>query len=341
MRGLRRRPTMSRTFEDRDAVREQVPLLVGLTGASSSGKTLSALRLAAGMQKITGGDIFCIDTESKRALHYADQFNFRHVEFTAPFSPLDYLAAIEHCTKAGAKTVIVDSASHEHEGPGGVLEWHDAETERLAALWKVPPGKAQLSAWQKPKAARRRLLNTVLQLGINAIFCFRAKQKLKIVKGEDPLEMGWMPICGEEFAFEMTVNCLLYPASGGVPTWKSDMLGERTMMKLPVQFEEVFREPRPLDENIGIELAEWARGGLTPAEKPPMPTDDKDGILRDIKHEFVVAGLSGSSDHEKAERKACLKDFFGASSWNEVEALSAKALKVGLELLRAHLGETA
>ena len=107
---------MSRNFTDKPAVRERVPLLVGLMGPSGSGKTFSALRLAAGMREITGGDIYCIDTESKRALHYADDFDFQHVEFAAPFSPLDYLQAIEYCVEKKAGVVIVDSLSHEHEG---------------------------------------------------------------------------------------------------------------------------------------------------------------------------------------------------------------------------------
>jgi hypothetical protein len=112
----------TRVFEDHEAKRGAVPLLVGLVGPSSGGKTFSALRLATGIQRVTGGDIFVIDTESRRSLHYADQFKFRHVPFPAPFGPLDYLAAIEYCVKRGAKVVIVDSMSHEHEGPGGVLE---------------------------------------------------------------------------------------------------------------------------------------------------------------------------------------------------------------------------
>jgi ABC-type sulfate/molybdate transport systems ATPase subunit len=76
---------MSRTFTDSPAVRESVPLLVGLMGASGSGKTYSALRIATGMQRVAGGEIFVIDTESKRSLHYADTFKFRHVPFDAPF----------------------------------------------------------------------------------------------------------------------------------------------------------------------------------------------------------------------------------------------------------------
>jgi predicted ABC-type transport system involved in lysophospholipase L1 biosynthesis ATPase subunit len=94
----------ARTFGDKPAVREKTPLLVGLVGPSGTGKTFSALRLAAGVQRVSGGDVFVVDTEARRALHYADRFKFRHVQFDAPFGPLDYLAAIEHCVRKGAGT---------------------------------------------------------------------------------------------------------------------------------------------------------------------------------------------------------------------------------------------
>src|SRR5690242_13140717 len=108
-------PSLDRKFEDTEAVRSPTPLLFGLIGPSGAGKTYSALRLATGMQRVFGGEIFVVDTESRRALHYAKDFKFRHVEFAPPFSPLDYLAAIEHCVTKGAKTIIVDSMSHEHD----------------------------------------------------------------------------------------------------------------------------------------------------------------------------------------------------------------------------------
>lgn len=244
-----------RHFEARPATRERVPLLVGLFGASGSGKTFSALRLATGIQRVTGGEIFFIDTEARRALHYADSFKFRHVEFKAPFSPLDYLEAIEFCAKQGAGVVVVDSMSHEHEGPGGVLEWHEEEMRG--------DQKRNMLAWAKPKAARRRLINTLLQLGINAVFCFRAKEKLKLVTGKDPKELGWMPIAGEEFVYEMTTTALLYPGSGGVPTWNPTLPGEKAMTKLPKQFEATFAKEQPLSEEIGVALARWAAGDAT------------------------------------------------------------------------------
>ncbi len=258
----------ARIFDDKPAVREATPLLLGIIGPSGGGKTFSALRLATGIQSVVGGDIWGIDTESRRMLHYADRFKFRHVQFGAPFGSLDYLAAIEHCVRKGAKTIIVDSMSHEHEGPGGVLEQHALETKRLAKLWGCSEDKAQMSAWAGPKQDRRRMINTILQINANIIFCFRAKEKMKLGSGK-PTELGFMPIAGEEFVYEMVLKCLLLPSANGVPTWQSEYPGEKMMMKLPEQFKEIFDKGPQLDEGIGAKLAEWA-GGTAPPSPPTI-----------------------------------------------------------------------
>lgn len=261
----------TRLFEDRPAVREATPLLTGLIGPSGTGKTYSALRLATGIQRVSGGDIYVIDTEARRALHYAERFKFRHLAFGAPFGPLDYLAAIDHCVKKGAKTIIVDSMSHEHEGPGGVLEMHELETKRIATAWKTSESKAQIAAWAKPKQDRRRLINSILQIPANFIFCFRAKEKLKIVSGKDPVALGFMPQAGEEFVYELALKCLLLPGANGFPTWRSEEPGEKMMIKLPEQFRPLFREAVQLSEDIGQALAEWAAGA--PGKPKTEPGD--------------------------------------------------------------------
>jgi hypothetical protein len=257
---------VQRTFEAKPAVREAVGLLIGLVGPSSSGKTYSALRIASGIQRVVGGEIDVIDTENGRALYYADRFKFNHVRFGAPFSPLDYLEAVRFCARRGAKTVVIDSASHEHEGSGGVLEWHTEETQRLAKAWGVREEKAQLAAWGPPKQARRKFINELLQLNINLVLTFRAKEKLKMVKGKDPVELGWQPICGDEFMYEMVLQLLLKPGSNGVPSWNPDHEGERSIIKCPAQFTSIFAgEARQIDEDLGKALAEWAMGGAKPA----------------------------------------------------------------------------
>jgi ABC-type dipeptide/oligopeptide/nickel transport system ATPase subunit len=257
--------TPIRKFEDIAATREQVPLLVGLVGPSGSGKTFSALRLATGIQKVTGGDIYGIDTESRRMLHYADAFKFRHLQFGEPFSPLDYLAAIQHCVNKGAKTIIIDSMSHEHEGPGGVLEMHE---QAMGGDFKK-----QFIAWAKPKAMRRRLINSMLQLNCNFIMAYRAKEKLKVMRGKEPEPRGWQPIAGEEYVYEATLNCLLLPGSNGVPCWNPEHDNEG-MIKLPSQFRGIFEKGPQLDESIGAKLAEWSKGGAAPSAQV-KPTADQ------------------------------------------------------------------
>lgn len=255
-----------RTFEDTPAVREQTPLLVALVGPSGTGKTFSALRLATGIQRVTGGDVFMVDTEARRGLHYADSFKFRHVSFGAPFSPLDYLSAIEHCVKKGAKTVIVDSMSHEHEGPGGVLEMHAAEVQRMSRGDAAKAERVKMLAWQKPKSDRRRLINTLLQIPCNFIFCFRAKQKLKLVRGAEPENLGYMPIAGDEFVYEATLKLLMLPGANGVPVLQSGFEGEAAMIKVPGQFRQLFAQPQQLSEDIGEALARWAAGTAAPPQ---------------------------------------------------------------------------
>ncbi len=249
-----------RTFEDTPATRSRTPLLTGIVGPSGTGKTYSALRLAEGIQRVSGGDIHVIDSEAKRALHYADEFKFRHVPFAAPFGPLDYLAAIQHCRSKGAGVIIVDSTSHEHEGQGGVLEIHEAEVERMCRGDMTKAEANKLRAWARPKAERRELINAVLQMEANFIFCFRAKEKLKVIPGKQPQQMGFCTIGAEEFIYEFTANFLLIPGADGYPCWKSEYEGERATMKLPKQFRDLFKEPRQLSQEIGQYMAEWSAG---------------------------------------------------------------------------------
>lgn len=284
-----------RKFEDMPARRKAVPLLVGLIGPSSSGKTFSALRLASGIQQVKGGDVYVIDTEADRALHYADQFRFRHVPFKPPFSPLDYLAAIDHCVGKGAGVIVIDSMSHEHEGPGGVLEMHQAKVEKLSGGDWRKAERVKMLAWSEPKQQRRRLLNSIVQTGCSIVCCFRAKEKLKIVTGKEPEQLGWMLIGGDEFGYEMTASFLLYPGSGGVPTFTPEHNGERTMIKVPSQFEWLREMKGPISEDEGRRMAEWASGDDLP---PPRDwsADIRDAYSIDalemIGREMKAAGIT-------------------------------------------------
>lgn len=269
---------MTTGFQAKPAVRERVPLLVGLTGASGGGKTLSALRLATGIARVVKGPIYFIDTENGRANHYADDFRFMHVPFDAEppesdWTPDRYVEALEYCRRDGAGVVIVDSASHEHEA---LHNAHEAALDKMAGNdWRKREA-CNMIAWAKAKAPRKKLLSYVRRLNLNVIFCFRAHSTVKPVKVNGKTEIvnqGFVPVAAPEWVFEMTANVLLMPNSGGVPTWQSEYPGESLAIKNPVQFHRMFSERKPLDEDTGEALARWAAGSATPRTGRPEPDE--------------------------------------------------------------------
>jgi hypothetical protein len=287
-----------RQFTAKKGERQEVPLWIGLYGPSGGGKTYTALALAEGIRSVQGGPIYCIDTEAKRALHYADKFDFIHVPFEPPYGSLDYLAAIQFALKDNTSgkrpTIIIDSMSHEHEGAGGMMELQDQIATRMATVNGQFDAKkyerVKMLAWGEPKGKRRALINGMLNIEANFILCFRAKDSSAPVQTKqtgnngqtfmktEVVHKGFVPIGGDDFIYECTLATLLLPGAKGVPTWKSDLVGEKQMIKLPEQFlslEEI--KDRPLNQEIGANLAKWAIGSgakPTPAAKPDKPKED-------------------------------------------------------------------
>ena len=275
---------MSRTFEASPAVRKEVPLILAIFSPSGGGKTYSALELATGIQTVYQGDILVIDTESNRALHYAFDpvtkrgFVFKHVPFAPPFSPKDYLAAGQFAVAQKPACVVWDSTSHEHDGPGGVLEMHEAELDRMAGNDWNKRDKMNLAGWIRPKAERRGLINWMIQTKTPMIFCFRARELTKLVGGQGEkskmVDMGFTPIGATDFIFEALVSCFLPPRANGIPDWQSEYPNERLMMKRPEQFEALLKDGVRLTREVGRELALWAKGGEAKHFTPPAPPAD-------------------------------------------------------------------
>lgn len=271
---------MTRQFTITEGKRESLPLFIGLTGPSSSGKTRSAFELAVGIQSIVGGDIVFINTEGRRGLLDIDRYGgkIKHMSFSAPYASLDYLAAIKQATEAGAKTIVIDSMSHEHESEGGMLDYQDQELRRLAGddygSWKAD--KYNMLAWQKPKAARRQLLTRgIMQADVNIIATFRAKETSKPVRVDGKtkiVQMGFTPIAGDEFVFEMALSAFLPPMSAGVPDWHPENPGERLAVKRNDQLAHIVPDGAQLSQDIGAALARWARGA--PAQPAADPIND-------------------------------------------------------------------
>lgn len=258
------------TVSFRPAKREAVGLLIGLAGASGSGKSFSALRLARGL---AGAKPFAVvDTEAGRMLHYADSFQpWEHAELHAPFTPGAYAEAIKTADEAGYPVIVVDSASHEHAGEGGLLDMFDAEFERMGSRDTV-----KMSAWIKPKSEHKRFVSRLLQVRAHVILNFRAESKVEIVKENGKTVVrpkrsltsidGWIPITEKSLPFELTLSLLLTPDAPGIPK----------PIKLQAQHRPFMPLDQPLDERVGESLATWAAGD---AAKPG-------------EHDAQIAGLT-------------------------------------------------
>ena len=252
--------SMSYTF--RRAVREQVPLIIGLSGGTGSGKTFSAMRLAKGMAH---GKPFCvIDTENGRASHYADQFVFDVLDLRAPFTPDAYANAIVAADKASYPVIVVDSMSHVWAGEGGVLDWQEHELDRMAGDdWKKREA-CKMAAWIKPKMAHKHMMQTLLQVKAHVILCFRAEEKIEMVRVDGRMEVrkkeslvgkdGWVPICEKNVPFEATCSFLLLASDPGKPH----------PIKLQEQHKPFFKPQACIDEYAGEQLSKWAQGGTRP-----------------------------------------------------------------------------
>jgi hypothetical protein len=259
------------TFTFRPATREQVGLLIGVAGPSGSGKTFSAMRLATGITP-AGRRFAVIDTEAGRAKHYADIFKFDHGDLQPPFRPSTYADAIKAADEAGYPVIVVDSCSHEHAGEGGLLDWQEEELNRMAGNDWQKREACKMAAWVKPKMAHKQMVQRLLQVRAHLILCFRAEQKVEMVRGQSgrmeiqPKKIAagfsdWIPICEKNLLYELTTSFLLTPDRPGVPL----------PIKLQEQHRDFFPAGQTINEKAGELLAAWAQGGSKPVPKSPKP----------------------------------------------------------------------
>jgi hypothetical protein len=289
-----------RIFTVETQPRGPFPLLIGIEGPPGGGKTLSALRLAKGIQDVRGGPIVVVDTEAGRSAMYHAQIPFHLVRFNPPFRPDHFLEAVRQQLPVegkpggqvpGPAAIIVDSLSDEHEGAGGVLEWHDEEIDRRLGdqrdNWQRREAMG-MAGWIKPKAARNAMVNGFLRITTPLIFTFRAREKTKPVKDERtgkvvPTKIGYQAIAPAEILHAMTLVCLLPPHAEGKPVWRSESAGEDFLLKWP-NFLQSLTGTGVLDETIGERLARWSMGGgilLAAADAAVAIAPSPDGDHRD------------------------------------------------------------
>lgn len=251
-------------IEFKPAIRVNTAFIGAFAGASGSGKTKSALELAVGLAG-PNGKIAVIDSEGRRALHYADDYKFDHGDWRPPFTPDSLLEALQGLERAGYAVTIVDSASDEYEGEGGLIDMAAAE-ERIV--------HNTAAAWAKPKAQHKLIIKWLRQTKMHVIFCLRAEEKVKLEKRFNEqkrreetvvVPIGWVPICEKRFMFDMTASFLFTPDHEG--------RGKPTPIKPNEKFNSFFPRDQFVTRKAGEALAKWCAGGLVEPEAKVVTFD--------------------------------------------------------------------
>jgi len=213
---------------------------------------MSALLLAKGFVDDMG-KVVMIETESGRGEIFADDSTvggYQVLSLRDNFSPMEYGKAIDAVNKSGAQALIVDSASHEWEGVGGVLSMA-ADNEAA--------GKKGQSVWQRPKIDHQtyfmlRLMQTPIPL---VIVCMRAKYPMEQVvidgKKEWQRSKKLAPKQSDDILFEMMVH-----------GWVDDDHKWHATKYSKEEFKQIFVDKQRIDVDTGARLAEWAKG-IVPA----------------------------------------------------------------------------
>lgn len=263
-------------------IHDPLTIALGLSGGSGTGKTFTALRVARGiaetMTGAKGAAIGYVDTENKRALHYKAAFpEMAHFDFTAinesgdlvGFPPERWIEVIDAAEDANLPVLILDSFSHAWEGVGGVLDLHAQVLDRLVqdaekranGRYTVEPSKYSQLAWAEVKPRYRRLIDRIVRAKTNIIICTRAKPVMQNGFGDKAKnarptktrrnDVPWDPASDGDLMFEMTAMVILDPSAPGCPVHQ---------IKVADQFKGLFDPRRPMCEDTGKAMAEWAKG---------------------------------------------------------------------------------
>lgn len=259
----------------RRAKRSEAKPLVGLYGRSHSGKTKSALLLARGFVGPTGR-IGMVETEGGRGEVYVDEIPGGYDVFPIRenYPPKDYGDAIDEAHQKNCDALIIDSGSHEWEGPGGVL---------ALAAENESKGKKGMQVWLQPKLQHARhflmkLQTTPIPL---VILCMRAKQAMEEVTRDvlrrweeeghtdrAPRLGDWVrskeltPIQSEDILSEMLV-------SGWI---EQETHVYRPYASRVESLSAIFRDGEMLSIGTGEALARWAARAAGGAAAQPEPT---------------------------------------------------------------------
>lgn len=175
------------------ATKKQARLRLAIVGPAGSGKTFTALTIAAALSD----DVAAIDTERGSMSLYSNEFVFDVKELDS-FEPSKYRAGIKEAEADGFGAIIIDSLTHAWAGTGGLLEMKDNAASRQKT-------KNDYTAWRDVTPEHNALVDSMLQSKIHVIATMRSKTEyvMETQNGKTvPRKVGMAPVQRDGMDFE-------------------------------------------------------------------------------------------------------------------------------------------
>jgi hypothetical protein len=249
-----------------------MPLMVSFAGYSFAGKSRCALLFAYGASKVVGGEVWAIDTEGGRLREHAGVVPFRRVQLDAPYRSEYYQQAVEHCISKGARVIMIDNMSDEHNGEGGVLEQVEEYLDRVAGDDENARQRHNQAAHKAVKLPGRfkmeRYMWKLCMGGVVFVLTYRADEKYKpktkkerLVDNSREEDLKWSIESTSKLFSGSTLRYLLMPGSDGVPLEldKAANAQERRLMKVGDKFRGVLPAGKPITVEFGEKVARMCR----------------------------------------------------------------------------------
>jgi len=181
----------------------QLKLRMAVGGVSGAGKTWFSLVLANFLGKTA-----VIDTENDSASRYLGEkvkglelpLTFDRLNLTPPYSPERYIEAIDAAVANGYDVVVIDSASHEWIGEGGVLS-------------SVDKAATSTIGWKEATPRHTKFLMSIIRCPIHLIATVRYKDQYVLEQDNKgkwvPRKVGIGAIQRDQFEFEFDIGAVI------------------------------------------------------------------------------------------------------------------------------------
>ena len=177
----------------RHSERKKAKIKMALQAPAGAGKTYSSLLLAQGLTNGDFSKIAIIDTENGSADLYAHLGQYNVLTLAPPFTPENYIKAIDVCEKAGMEVIILDSISHCWDY---LLDYHSS----LAGN--------SFTNWAKISPMLKSFVDKILQCDAHVIATMRTKQDYVLNQKDGkftPEKVGLKAVQRNDLDYEFTL----------------------------------------------------------------------------------------------------------------------------------------